>query len=45
MVAAVMDTNDRYLRNITVGQAPTEKGHTRVTQVKTAWKQLADKQN
>ena len=28
----VMDTNDRYLRKITVGQSPTEKGHTRETQ-------------
>jgi methylenetetrahydrofolate dehydrogenase (NADP+)/methenyltetrahydrofolate cyclohydrolase/formyltetrahydrofolate synthetase len=27
----VLDTNDRYLRKITVGQAPTEKGHTRET--------------
>ena len=25
----VMDTNDRYLRKITVGQSATEKGHTR----------------
>ena len=25
----VIDTNDRYLRKITVGQSPTEKGHTR----------------
>ena len=25
----VMDTNDRYLRKITVGQSPTEKGYTR----------------
>ena len=25
----VVDTNDRYLRKITVGQSPTEKGHTR----------------
>lgn len=25
----VIDTNDRYLRRITVGQSPTEKGHTR----------------
>ncbi|ODN98195.1 hypothetical protein I350_07841 [Cryptococcus amylolentus CBS 6273] len=27
----VLDTNDRYLRKITVGQAPTEKGFTRET--------------
>lgn len=27
----VTDTNDRYLRDITVGQAPTEKGFTRRT--------------
>ncbi|KAI5304863.1 tetrahydrofolate synthase, partial [Ascosphaera atra] len=27
----VLDVNDRHLRQITVGQAPTEKGHTRVT--------------
>ncbi|WWC63588.1 uncharacterized protein I303_106193 [Kwoniella dejecticola CBS 10117] len=27
----VLDTNDRYLRQITVGQAPTEKGHERKT--------------
>lgn len=27
----VIDTNDRYLRKITVGQAPTEKGFTRET--------------
>ena len=25
----VLDTNDRYLRKITIGQSPTEKGHTR----------------
>lgn len=25
----VIDTNDRYLRRITVGQSPTEKGHSR----------------
>lgn len=25
----VIDTNDRYLRKITVGQSSTEKGHTR----------------
>lgn len=25
----VLDTNDRYLRRITIGQSPTEKGHTR----------------
>jgi methylenetetrahydrofolate dehydrogenase (NADP+)/methenyltetrahydrofolate cyclohydrolase/formyltetrahydrofolate synthetase len=28
----VVDTNDRYLRKITVGQSDTEKGLTRVTQ-------------
>uniref|UniRef100_W5N5H3 C-1-tetrahydrofolate synthase, cytoplasmic n=2 Tax=Lepisosteus oculatus TaxID=7918 RepID=W5N5H3_LEPOC len=28
----VMDTNDRYLRKITIGQSPTEKGFTRTTQ-------------
>ncbi|KAF8201833.1 C-1-tetrahydrofolate synthase [Pholiota molesta] len=27
----VLDTNDRYLRKITIGQNPTEGGHTRVT--------------
>ncbi|XP_078591799.1 C-1-tetrahydrofolate synthase, cytoplasmic-like isoform X2 [Branchiostoma floridae x Branchiostoma japonicum] len=27
----VMDTNDRYLRKITIGQSPTEKGITRET--------------
>src|SRR3984957_3783970 len=27
----VLDVNDRHLRGITVGQAPTEKGHTRET--------------
>jgi len=27
----VLDVNDRHLRQITVGQAPTEKGHTRDT--------------
>lgn len=27
----VIDTNDRFLRKITVGQSPTEKGHTRET--------------
>lgn len=27
----VLDVNDRHLRTITVGQAPTEKGHSRVT--------------
>ena len=27
----VIDVNDRHLRKITVGQAPTEQGHTRVT--------------
>ena len=28
----VYDTNDRFLRAITVGQSPTEKGHERKTQ-------------
>jgi len=28
----VTDTNDRYLRKITVGQSPTEKGYSRETQ-------------
>ncbi|CAB3977525.1 C-1-tetrahydrofolate synthase, cytoplasmic [Paramuricea clavata] len=28
----VMDTNDRFLRQITIGQSPTEKGRTRVCQ-------------
>uniref|UniRef100_A0A2I3NAV9 C-1-tetrahydrofolate synthase, cytoplasmic n=1 Tax=Papio anubis TaxID=9555 RepID=A0A2I3NAV9_PAPAN len=28
----VLDTNDRFLRKITIGQAPTEKGHTRTAQ-------------
>ncbi|XP_078473005.1 C-1-tetrahydrofolate synthase, cytoplasmic-like isoform X2 [Lampetra planeri] len=28
----VLDTNDRYLRKVTVGQSPTEKGHSRETQ-------------
>lgn len=28
----VLDTNDRFLRKITIGQAPTEKGHTREAQ-------------
>ncbi|KAF5365714.1 hypothetical protein D9758_003341 [Tetrapyrgos nigripes] len=27
----VIDTNDRYLRKITIGQAPTEQGHVRET--------------
>ncbi|XP_014257377.1 C-1-tetrahydrofolate synthase, cytoplasmic [Cimex lectularius] len=27
----VIDTNDRYLRKITIGQSPTEEGHTRET--------------
>ncbi|KAJ9575956.1 hypothetical protein L9F63_007183 [Diploptera punctata] len=27
----VVDTNDRFLRKITIGQSPTEKGHVRVT--------------
>lgn len=28
----VIDTNDRFLRKITIGQSPTEKGFTRETQ-------------
>ncbi|KAM4664499.1 C-1-tetrahydrofolate synthase, cytoplasmic isoform 2-T2 [Discoglossus pictus] len=28
----VLDTNDRFLRKITIGQSPTEKGFTRTTQ-------------
>ncbi|KAK7054893.1 tetrahydrofolate synthase [Paramarasmius palmivorus] len=28
---AVIDVNDRHLRKITIGQNPTEQGHTRVT--------------
>ena len=28
----MIDTNDRFLRRITVGQSATEKGHTRVCQ-------------
>lgn len=28
----VYDTNDRFLRKITIGQSDTEKGHTRETQ-------------
>lgn len=28
----MLDTNDRFLRKITIGQAPTEKGHTRTAQ-------------
>lgn len=27
----VIDTNDRFLRQITIGQSPTEKGHERTT--------------
>merc|ERR1712226_151736 len=30
-VNRVIDTNDRYLRKITIGQSPTEKGVTRET--------------
>uniref|UniRef100_A0A2K5XZU9 C-1-tetrahydrofolate synthase, cytoplasmic n=1 Tax=Mandrillus leucophaeus TaxID=9568 RepID=A0A2K5XZU9_MANLE len=30
--AHLLDTNDRFLRKITIGQAPTEKGHTRTAQ-------------
>lgn len=28
----VLDTNDRFLRKITIGQSPTEKGHARTAQ-------------
>jgi formyltetrahydrofolate synthetase len=28
----VLDVNDRFLRGVTVGQAPTERGHERATQ-------------
>ncbi|KAF4017563.1 hypothetical protein G4228_009110, partial [Cervus hanglu yarkandensis] len=28
----VLDTNDRFLRKITIGQSPTEKGHSRTAQ-------------
>lgn len=28
----VIDTNDRFLRKVTIGQSPTEKGHTRECQ-------------
>ncbi|GAB5572935.1 C-1-tetrahydrofolate synthase [Prionailurus iriomotensis] len=28
----LLDTNDRFLRKITIGQSPTEKGHTRTAQ-------------
>lgn len=28
----VLDTNDRFLRKVTIGQSPTEKGHTRTAQ-------------
>ncbi|KAL8168825.1 UNVERIFIED_CONTAM: C-1-tetrahydrofolate synthase, cytoplasmic, partial [Gekko kuhli] len=30
--ARVLDTSDRFLRKITIGQSPTEKGHSRTTQ-------------
>ncbi|XP_015584990.1 C-1-tetrahydrofolate synthase, cytoplasmic isoform X2 [Cephus cinctus] len=30
-VTRVVDINDRFLRKITIGQSPTEKGHTRET--------------
>jgi methylenetetrahydrofolate dehydrogenase (NADP+) / methenyltetrahydrofolate cyclohydrolase / formyltetrahydrofolate synthetase len=29
----VVDTNDRFLRRMTIGESPTEKGHERQTQV------------
>lgn len=31
MFVSVIDTNDRFLRKITIGQSPTEKGKTRET--------------
>ena len=37
----VVDTNDRYLRKITIGQSSTEKGHIREVQcihVHTIWR-------
>jgi formyltetrahydrofolate synthetase len=30
-----MDTNDRFLRQITIGQSATEKGRTRVVSIST----------
>ncbi|GMM57448.1 trifunctional formate-tetrahydrofolate ligase/methenyltetrahydrofolate cyclohydrolase/methylenetetrahydrofolate dehydrogenase [Maudiozyma humilis] len=30
-IKRVVDVNDRMLRRVTIGEAPTEKGHTRVT--------------
>lgn len=30
---AVLDTNDRFLRKITIGQNPTEKGYTRTVNI------------
>jgi len=29
MLCVVIDTNDRFLRKITIGQSATEKGYTR----------------
>lgn len=29
ILLTVIDTNDRFLRKITIGQSPTEKGYTR----------------
>ena len=29
MYISVIDTNDRFLRKMTIGQSPTEKGHSR----------------
>ena len=37
----VLDTNDRFLRTITVGQAPTEKGMTRCAALETPFFLLA----
>ena len=38
---AVLDTNDRFLRKITIGMAATEKGHERETQVKAVKQNMA----
>ena len=34
LILLVVDTNDRYLRQITIGQSPTEKGKTRVVSMR-----------
>lgn len=34
LVSAVVDTNDRFLRKVTVGQASTETGHSRQVRVR-----------